>query len=349
MGTPSKTTPKLLVELLALHLGGLALVGILACLGGTPSYLGEVATHTISLGAILWYCVYLIAYASLVEASLRLLQEALCRRGWSLLSLTLPALAYGALHLHYSVTGFFYATLLGAFVAWRASLVRRWWWFVLWHIQWDLMAFAATIVLVLASPGEPRTLFSYHYKASRIEAGALQYRPGWGWFDLKHASPRHFQQVERAIFTQASSLTLETDFSDSLGQRHSVERQYKVHPHPTDPRLRWGISAGIALDLAQQSEAAQEQGPIWWGARMSAWQFDDLPSALRACLDLYPAAPTPPAMITEKAALLARWNLEGHTLVQTEHRALTLPDSASDQERAALYWIQAARAYWSPQ
>jgi len=287
--------------------------------GGMGPYLeavGRAAIHPVDL---VLYCGLIAAYSALLEAGLRvLIQEPLARRAGRLAHLAGPAaaVAYAATHAVYHPAGVVYALVLGSGTAAAYAWLRDWRPLALWHVQWNALAIGGTLLLALWGPGDARDAALFAYKADRIEQGVLVYAPGWGWVDRTHLPHDQLDQATAwARGRPGDRLVLDATLVDALGGRTPLAHTYALPATARDAHQAWSLACAVVLDFHHRHEQAQADRPWWTGNTLSAYQFDDLPSVLRACLDREPGA-NPAALLTDVPALRERWRQEGYDRVR---------------------------------
>lgn len=347
--------------LLTLHLGGAAILGVASLLTDSEaSYLEEIAGASGSWGRLALYACSLLLYALVVEVALRGgLQGWLQRRLGAWPAVLLTALLYGALHLGHGAANAAYAAALGLWLGW-------WRWrgvpthlFVLWHMQWDMLALGLTLAWALLAPGAARSAVLLAYKAEQVQAGRLQLHPAHGWLDAAHyhGTQRRICQLWRRWPQQAPQLHTErVCFARLDGSPWCPQRSYRLDPLP--PQEALPAAASLSLDAAWREEQAQERAPLWYGLRLSAWSFEDLPSAQAAALELL-AAPQPMALclalpsprdslrapIPGATVALEAWRQQGPALVEAPQRSWPLR-SLSPRQRESWHSLEHHKKFW---
>ncbi|MFK7931660.1 MAG: CPBP family glutamic-type intramembrane protease [Myxococcota bacterium] len=347
-----RTLTRWMVAMAGINLVGLGCVAVTWALAGGQDdgmgpYLLAVGRAATSLPDLAWYCLLIAGYSALLEVGLRvLIQEPLLRRsGWvARLSIPVAALAYGLTHAVYHPAGVAYAVVLGLASAGAYAWLRDWRALAVWHVQWNALAIGGALLLAMTSAGAPRSAVLVAYKADRIESGTLEYRPRWGWTDTTHTPVIELEQaLEWAQGEAGDPWTLTAYVVPVVGPRAAVTHTYALPQTSADPEQVWTQACTALMDFNERYERAQADQPWWTGAQMSAFQFDDLPSVLRACLDAHPDAEPPPPPVPTGVAL-ERWQVEGWTQVARPHHAFDLPESAvlTGPERSHLAQLQAA-------
>lgn len=296
--------------------------------GGLGPYLQAVGEASVSPWALARYCAIIACYSAGLEFVLRrLIQRPISTRGrWGAhLAGPVAALVYGLTHAIYHPAGVFYALVLGGVTATAFARLKDWRPLALWHVQWNALAIGGTLLLALWGPGDPRTAALVAYKADQIREGKLVYAEDWGWVDRTHLAHDQLDRAEAWAQGHAGDeLRLEAAVSDILGGRTPVVRTYDLRVPARTEEAVWATACAVVIDFNRDYESAQQARPWWTGAPMSAFQFEDLPSVLRACLDRRPGA-SPPSLQTDVASLLRRWEAEGPSRVAEPVRDLALP------------------------
>lgn len=296
--------------------------------GGMGPYLQAVGRAAVSLPDLIVYCALIGAYSAVLELALRrLVQEPLARAGGRVAGLSVPAaaIAYALTHAVYHPAGVVYAGILGLGSALAYAWCRDWRALGLWHVQWNALAIVGTLILALWGPGDARTAALVAYKADRIDAGQLVYADGWGWVDRSHMPHDQLDAAERwAGGDRGARLELTAKLSNVFGGRVPITRTYTLSADHLDRDGRWAVACAVVLDFHTQHERAQSEQPWWTGTPMSGFQFDDLPSVLRACLDRRPGA-EPMPLQTDRDVLHARWEREGAERVVEAITEVDLP------------------------
>jgi hypothetical protein len=352
------------VALAALHLGGGALVGALSLSGegGAGPYLSEVAAAALSWERLAQYTAQVLVYAAAVEVALRgALQPWLARRWGAAASVWICGALYGAVHARYGWASALYGLSLGCWVGWWRARGAPLWVFPVWHMQWDLLAIAGALGWALWSPGPAREAVQRAHKAEMVEQGRLQHHPRHGWLDAAH----YHGALQRICALQGrlgdGEVTLRAPFARADGALVWVEHRATIRQGFLTEEVV-PVAAGIVLEAARLEEEAQARSPWWSGLALSAWSFEDLPSAQAAALEaaLSPSlearceglprgaaalsAPIPGVSPPEEAR--RRWRAEGAAQVGRAVRGWA-QEGRSPEERGAWDRIQAARRWWS--
>lgn len=313
--------------------------------GGLGPYLQAVGNAAVTPTRLLLYCAGIALYSAGLELVLRrALQGPLA--GWLVrrasaraapwLAGAAAAAAYALTHMIYHPAGVAYAAVLGAGTAATFAWLRDWRPLALWHVQWNALAIAGTLFLALWGPGDARDAVLFAYKADRIERGTLVHAPGWGWVDRTHLP---HEQLDEALAwaggRPGDRLHLDAELTHILGGRVPIARTYRLQAPAADDHHAWALSCAVVLDFHVHHEQAQAGQPWWTGTPLSAFQFDDLPSVLRACMDRRPGAEAL-AIETDLVALRARWAREGLEKVRTPVREVAVPEAVAEATAA---WV----------
>jgi hypothetical protein len=180
-------------------------------------------------------------------------------------------------------------------------------------------------------------------KNKQAAAGRLQISTHWGLLDLTHveATRGHIEMAREHLLNpelRATPLVLEATCATLTGSR-VVSRAYSLLDADTLDEADVDAAArAVALQMAFDVERAQESAPRSTGMALSAWQSEDLPSALYAAIGVHDRH------TTDASDALAR---NGWQLARVESRSYTLPADATDQERDAYQRVRTAHARWS--
>jgi hypothetical protein len=130
-------------------------------------------------------------------------------------------------------------------------------------------------------------------------------------------------------------------FKTALGGWVATRRRYRVPGcGGLSGARRRAVAAGIVMDMGRAEEDAQAAGRLWQGTDISAYQFDDLPSAWLAGLEHLGLRPREGAAPPAKAAglLLLR---EGMALAA---RRIAEPADLREHGRSLSRLVRATRA-----
>lgn len=205
------------------------------------------------------------------------------------------------------------------------------------------------LVCALSSEGSARTALVTRIKIQQASEGRLQYEPRWGVVDWNHINVTREHHAKARSFLQAGrwrseSLRLRSDGETIDRAPWSTQHQYRIADldgfasalaaSDDAERLIDEVAAAAALRAAYDLEVEQERASWTTGLRLSAWQREDLPSALFAV-----GAPTVLTPSASEVEPKDDWSV----LVRT----YALPSALEPAERARLLSIHAADAFWT--
>ena len=80
----------------------------------------------------------------------------------------------------------------------------------------------------------------------------------------------------------------------------------------------WAIVTGMMLDFMRANEVVQQDSPWYHGNQLSAWQFDDMSSALLCSLDRLPDEYRVEfgKTVTDQNELLDIWEEQGEAMIK---------------------------------
>ncbi len=342
-----------------LHLGGLCCVGALWLIfGGGPGGLGPyfeaVGEAARAFDRLLLYVVVISLYSALLEVALRVFKRWLLGHKWrsarvaKVMGIGLPALAYAVTHSIYHLPGVLYALCLGTLTAWTYARWRSIRMMAAWHVQWNLLAIAGSILLALLIPGAPRDHMLATYKAGQIARGQIVHREGLGWIDKNHYDVEMYEQVMELMRQPAAAgegvaaprLTLRATLTSQWGSRHPLSRSYHFEPHES-PAIQRAVACGVTLDFQDFHERQQRELGWWSGLELSAYQRDDLMAAWALCED-------------QEHGLTQQWGTPvekpaPHTLIKSVHHTLEFEELAQiAKRRDEALWerVIASRELW---
>lgn len=156
--------------------------------------------------------------------------------------------------------------------------------------------------LMLAQAGLPgaRGWLLWNYKLAQVRSGRLSYVPGWGWVDRRHA----LEDVFEELATPGDHHFRHTFFG-SWGQLFELEIQTRVE---TPEQVWWVVRV-----VAERGEQEEARLGWWWGAGLSAFDADDLPSTYWAIFTR--AFPSRLGQPLSPEAAERRWREEGRAVV----------------------------------
>ncbi len=208
------------------------------------------------------------------------------------------------------------------------------------------LAIGALCLAVLRCDGAARHAVLCADKAYQIAGGRLVLAQRWGYVDLAHAAATraHFAQARAYLadpLRRARPLVLEVECTTLAGSSWVVRRSYRLRdPEVLAAEDMNATAAAIALQMAFDVEATQEHAPWSTALPISAWQFEDLSSALFATI-----ADT--AAIQPRALALGDFGAHGAALVTRPARTIALPASASEAERHAFSRVRRCHSFWT--
>ena len=308
-----------------LNMGAILLtVSLLFILGQKTfsPYITYMAIHVLSLKDFLQYLVLLAIYGFAVEFFLRaLIQEKILGLGetWLIktLAVIVPVLLCLSIHWKFGAVGMVYGGILSLFLAIVYVLKKKWQVFAIWHVTWPLIVIPLSMIFCLFQDGSIREDFLYVYKKRHILKEKMFYREGWGWVDAVHYRPDHFEDISKALKNGDKKVSISDGWTTPLKISVSFTCDYKIS-QSDDELENWAIITGIMLDFMRANETVQEESPWYHANQLSAWQFDDMSSALLCCLDRLPSNHKLKAgnTISDKDALLENWVSEGEKLIK---------------------------------
>lgn len=227
--------------------------------------------------------------------------------------------------------------LFGTGLWWRTSRAGRWTVRGVYVVVLVLVGFVAS---ALSWDGSARTALLERIKRQQAQDGRLVYAERWGVVDREHVdvTREHLEQARRHLrdpATRGKPLVLVSDGATLSGTAWSTAHVYRLH----DPaRLEEGMledaARAVALQAAYDLEVEQELASWSSGLALTAWQPEDLPSALYAvCVG--PNEPTVGVFDTDEIVLVGE-------LV----RRFSVRSSLRDDERASVLRARAAGALW---
>lgn len=206
------------------------------------------------------------------------------------------------------------------------------------------LALAVFLPSALAFRGSARTALLARIKRSQADEGRLHLAPRWGLVDRSHVdATREHVRIARAHLrdpaTRQLPLRLVSEGGTLAGAAWSTVHVYRlVQPDRLDPAQIDDAARAIALQAAFDLEVEQERAPWSTGLRLTAWQLEDLPSALYA-VGCDPNEATTPA--------LAYFDAAAPDFANTLVRTLAAPAELTPAEQAQLQRIRAAGQLWT--
>lgn len=200
------------------------------------------------------------------------------------------------------------------------------------------------IVDAITAPGAARTALVVTDKSSQAANGRLVVAPRWGIVDRwhMHTVDEHVAQARAHLADPAlrgEPLALVAYGHTLRGRTFVVRREYVLNDPQNIAEADFDDAArAIALQMGFDVEQAQNDAPARSGMRLTAWQFEDLPSALYATIG------SRDARVRSAEDVMAR---DGWDLVSREAHAYALPSDATAEERHAYARVREAHARWS--
>ena len=196
----------------------------------------------------------------------------------------------------------------------------------------------------------------FQHKMANVESGRLVHHPTRGWLDAAHYWETRTQlcRVYRHLSKHDAPgpVTLTRTHASADGALRKLRVRYTFTPGLPASAAPWR-AAGVALDIGLREERFQDAAHPLTGLAMSAFSFEDLPSAMAAALDVTAAdeidaacAQRPDDRIPGARADLDRWRREGRQLVGLR-RDTVAPDQESPPAVHTLWRrMQAERETW---
>ena len=198
----------------------------------------------------------------------------------------------------------------------------------------------AFVVTALLWNGPPRTSLLRGVKAQQARDGRLVRAARWGIVDREHvdATRRHLALARahlRDPATRGTPLVLVAEGGTLVGSAFRMANVYRLtDPSSLDPGQIEDAARAVALQAAYDLEVEQERAPWTSGLALTAWQPEDLPSALYAvCVD--PNEPTSGLFEGDDAPLVGE-------LV----RRFSVGEHLTAAERSAVLRVRAAGELW---
>lgn len=278
--------------------------------------------NVLSVEDFLQYLLMLAVYGFVVEFILRVLvQDKILKFGDSIgvkaLAVLVPVLFYLPIHWQFGVIGLLYAVFLGLFLSIIYINDKKWTVFAIWHMTWAFIIIPISMAFCLFQDGPIRQDFLYVYKKRHILKEKMTYREGWGWVDDIHYRPDHYEHISQALNIGESKVEISDGWITPLKIQVSFRCEYDISKSENELE-NWAIKTGIMLDFMKANETVQEESPWYHANQLSAWQFDDMSSALLCCLDRLPDGHEIifGRTIKDKDALLEKWIAVGEKLIR---------------------------------
>lgn len=197
------------------------------------------------------------------------------------------------------------------------------------------------LLSALTFVGPPRRALLAGIKRQQAEQGRLVQTARWGVVDLQHvdATRAHIEQARRHLhdpLTRGEPLTLVSEGGTLSGAAWSTTHVYRlIEPERFDEMQIDAAARAVALQAAFDLEVEQERAPWSSGLALTAWQYEDLPSALFAV----GADPNEPTM--------GLFEPSGAVFTGELVRSLSVQKELTPDERAQIARIRAARELWT--
>ncbi|MCM8531923.1 MAG: CPBP family intramembrane metalloprotease [Lentisphaeraceae bacterium] len=311
------------VEIILLNLVMLLITGgLFLLLGGDVfrPYVREVATHILTVKDFSTYLISLAVYGFCLEWFLRrMIQDRLLsseKKVVRLLAFIIPVLVYVLIHSRYGFIGYLYSFIVGAFLAAYYLKKKDWLTFSIWHMCWGFIIVPLTMTLCVFMDGSIRDDFLFEYKKRHILKGKMYYQKDWGWVDKVHYRPDHFEHFMKALESGKKSVEMSESWITPLKIPVSFTCVYEIEKSENDLE-NWAIVTGMMLDFMRANETVQLESPWYHGNQLSAWQFDDMSSALFCSLQYLPESHkfTFGEEVFDEGKLMAIWVKEGELLI----------------------------------
>lgn len=270
---------------------------------------------------------------------------------WSTLAAILvPALLCLLLHSTFGFIGLIYGILCGlvqsSFYLWK----KDWLTFSLWGMFWGFIIVPFSMATCVFVDGQVRNDFLFAYKKRHIIKEKMYYQKNWGWVDHVHYRPDHFEHLMDALNKAEGKGAVEISEGWTTPLRikvnFTVKYEFQV---PNTPGEKWAMVTGMMLHFMRFNETVQEESPWYHGNQLSAWQFDDMSSALLCCLDRYPGgSPVTGDEVHDTKTLLEIWGKTGEAVVgvkMKEQESWALLEEGKRKELKAL--VEEQRKNWS--
>lgn len=218
-----------------------------------------------------------------------------------------------------------------------------------WFPKWVVVVFLILIIVVassyaLYSAVKYATLF--RYKSSQIKKGVIYFDSKWGWIDQVHyqVCRNRLKLLENQLSSSRENpiiVHLEGQSQTAYGTWFKTQCFYRVSTNLLTSDSIKIVAAVIALDMAVEEEKEQELAPFVTGLSLSAWQFDDIPSALLACLD-YLGKGRELRISSEDIidASVRRFNSEANDLLNEIVSKPTLPNTVNSIQKNNFQWLK---------
>lgn len=334
----------------------LILAVLIAVLGEVSfsSYVKEMAMNILSVKEVIVYITILAIYGFVLELLLRkIIQDRLLSSDakWiRALAVIIPVILYTLIHSRYGLTGVIYGLATGLFLSLYYLKRKDWLTFSLWHMCWGVVIVPLSMAICVFVDSQVRNDFLFSYKKKHILKEKMYYREAWGWVDKVHYRPDHFDHLMHALENskEKGQVEIEDGWVTPLkiSVRFSAKYEFTV---PKTAREKWGIVTGMMLHFMRLNETVQEESPWYHGNQLSAWQFDDMSSALLCSLDRYPGEKVADGIeVKSTEKLLQIWEKTGEKIVgfkMKEDESWALLEDGKRIKLKAL--VEAQKKNWS--
>ena len=232
-------------------------------------------------------------------------------------SILVPALICVILHFSFGYVGLIYGILCGLiqslFYLWK----KDWLTFALWGMTWGFIIVPFSMATCVFVDGQVRNDFLFAYKKRHIIKQKMYYQENWGWVDDIHYRPDHYDHLMKAVNTAIDEGEVEIveGWVTPLRIKVTFSAKYSFKVPETDLE-KWAMVTGMMMHFMRHNETVQEKSPWYHGNQLSAWQFDDMSSALLCCLDRFPGdKPATGTEIKSIEQLLKIWDKTGEEIV----------------------------------
>ncbi|MCM8534347.1 MAG: CPBP family intramembrane metalloprotease [Lentisphaeraceae bacterium] len=311
------------LEIIVLNLGVLCIT-VLAffLLGGDAfrPYVREVAVHILTVKDFSIYLLSLAVYGFFLELFLRrVVQDKLLaaeKKGIKFLALIVPLLINILIHSRFGLIGYIYSFVIGAFLSIYYLKSKDWLTFSIWHMCWGFIIVPLTMAACVFMDGSIRDDFLFEYKKRHILKGKMYYQSGWGWVDKVHYRPDHFEHFMKALESGGEKVEMTESWVTPLKIPVSFTCAYEM-VRADNELENWAIVTGMMLDFMRMNETVQLESPWYHGNQLSAWQFDDMSSALFCSLQYLPKDKRLVfgEEVFDQEKLMAIWVEEGESLI----------------------------------
>lgn len=199
---------------------------------------------------------------------------------------------------------------------------------------------ALFMLSVLGCSGAPRRALVARVKHDQADQGRLVQSARWGVVDWNHVATtrEHVEQARRHLAdpaTRAAPLRLIAEGASLSGPWSTTHTYQLRQPELLQEAQIEDAARAVALQAAFDLEVEQERAPWSSGLALTAWQYEDLPSALFA-------VGAEPNELTS-----GLFTLEGDAFRGVEMRSYRLPAALRSAEREQTLRALHAASWWS--